>query len=214
MSLEGTSRCSFVACPMTEALRCTVCREVLDGPVSLPCFHVFCARCIKDWLDAEQNKRTCPVCRATIPRNFVLSRNFVIDSCLDELIVKCSSTDSVEGEPPACTWEGPRKERARHAIEKHGEVAGRTVPRTDVKEPLATETASVSMIVHLASVEDILGEREGLLARTNHYRDRDWECRCKFWRRVCCTMTILLAFIFVAAWLISAGSGPDDHGRG
>ncbi|KAL1475582.1 hypothetical protein MTO96_003556 [Rhipicephalus appendiculatus] len=43
-----------------EELICTVCHSVLRDPVECPCRHVFCRRCIYEWIRKDNS---CPVCR-------------------------------------------------------------------------------------------------------------------------------------------------------
>lgn len=40
---------------------CSVCRDEICGPTTLPCGHVFCIGCITQW---SLEKETCPTCRA------------------------------------------------------------------------------------------------------------------------------------------------------
>ncbi|RPD59166.1 hypothetical protein L226DRAFT_488681 [Lentinus tigrinus ALCF2SS1-7] len=43
-----------------DAVRCTICREFYDAPVTLTCGHCFCSACIRSALPEQQ---TCPTCR-------------------------------------------------------------------------------------------------------------------------------------------------------
>ncbi|KAI0806934.1 hypothetical protein C8Q74DRAFT_1342039 [Fomes fomentarius] len=43
-----------------EAVRCTICRDFYDAPVTLTCGHCFCSACIRSALPEHQN---CPTCR-------------------------------------------------------------------------------------------------------------------------------------------------------
>lgn len=42
------------------ALRCTICGELFDGPVSVSCGHSFCSGCIRATMATKQE---CPICR-------------------------------------------------------------------------------------------------------------------------------------------------------
>ena len=46
---------------------CNVCSQVLQGPVSLPCEHAFCAHCLKSYMESQKKEKKgalCPVCRS------------------------------------------------------------------------------------------------------------------------------------------------------
>ena len=45
-----------------EQLRCDICKQLLDVPVSLKCFHTFCSFCIRRYLELSGNDY-CPCCR-------------------------------------------------------------------------------------------------------------------------------------------------------
>ena len=47
---------------MEEQLRCDICKQLLDVPVSLKCFHTFCSFCIRRYLESSGNEY-CPCCR-------------------------------------------------------------------------------------------------------------------------------------------------------
>lgn len=44
---------------------CSICRETLAEPMKTACGHVFCNRCITEWL-ATINHTTCPTCRTHV----------------------------------------------------------------------------------------------------------------------------------------------------
>jgi len=45
-----------------EQLRCDICKQLLDVPVSLKCYHTFCSFCIRRYLEMSGND-FCPCCR-------------------------------------------------------------------------------------------------------------------------------------------------------
>ncbi|KAL0385268.1 UNVERIFIED_CONTAM: E3 ubiquitin-protein ligase ORTHRUS 2 [Sesamum radiatum] len=49
-----------------DKFNCSICMQLLDRPVSTPCGHNFCLKCFQKWI-AQQRKRTCAICRKTIP---------------------------------------------------------------------------------------------------------------------------------------------------
>ena len=82
------------------ALECSICQEVFDTPVSLPCLHTFCVRCIEHYIKslhlnpnpsrADKRKLTCPICRCRfMPATggvVNLPKNFVIKNIKDALV--------------------------------------------------------------------------------------------------------------------------------
>jgi hypothetical protein len=45
-----------------DQLRCDICKQLLDVPVALKCYHVFCSFCIRRYLELSGNDY-CPSCR-------------------------------------------------------------------------------------------------------------------------------------------------------
>ncbi|OOQ89443.1 C3HC4 type (RING finger) zinc finger containing protein [Penicillium brasilianum] len=63
---------------MLTAYQCPVCMDSLEDATSTSCGHLFCHKCIVEYLQSideqraeqgKQTKGTCPVCRKTITRN-------------------------------------------------------------------------------------------------------------------------------------------------
>nr|XP_046236849.1 E3 ubiquitin-protein ligase TRIM21-like isoform X2 [Scatophagus argus] len=50
-----------------EQFRCTICLDVFDNPVSIPCGHNFCLGCIKRFWDMR-HKSVCPLCKEAFKR--------------------------------------------------------------------------------------------------------------------------------------------------
>ena len=50
-------------------LECGICLGTYTNPRALPCFHVFCAECLKKSIEKSRDKNnlTCPNCRRSIP---------------------------------------------------------------------------------------------------------------------------------------------------
>ncbi|XP_053562489.1 E3 ubiquitin-protein ligase RNF213 [Bombina bombina] len=61
---------------------CPVCQEDPQEPVCLPCNHVVCQSCIKQWL--QTGRKTCPVCNTELPENF----NIVVSERTGDTIQK------------------------------------------------------------------------------------------------------------------------------
>ena len=71
-----------------DDVKCTICIQPWQSPVSLDCQHTFCEVCIDKWLRTEA---TCPVCRRQCGVNSVPRRltDTTIGSQLDGLPVRC-----------------------------------------------------------------------------------------------------------------------------
>jgi len=53
---------------LDENLKCGVCLNMCERPVTAPCQHNFCLGCFRKW--TNQGKRSCPSCRAPFPSKF------------------------------------------------------------------------------------------------------------------------------------------------
>ncbi|CAI7836097.1 unnamed protein product [Closterium sp. NIES-53] len=49
----------------SEAMKCPICHDLVDRPVTTPCGHNFCLVCFRKWL--AQGKRSCAKCRRAVP---------------------------------------------------------------------------------------------------------------------------------------------------
>ncbi|KAM8880715.1 LOW QUALITY PROTEIN: E3 ubiquitin-protein ligase TRIM39-like [Synchiropus picturatus] len=46
-----------------EQFRCTICLDIFTNPVSIPCGHNYCFKCIKRFWDTKNIECWCPVCK-------------------------------------------------------------------------------------------------------------------------------------------------------
>ncbi|XP_041637279.1 zinc-binding protein A33-like [Cheilinus undulatus] len=69
-----TSACAFLS---EEQFRCSICLEVFTDPVSIPCGHNFCKRCITHHWDVS-DRCECPVCKTVSIRKPELHVNTFI----------------------------------------------------------------------------------------------------------------------------------------
>ncbi|GMH33412.1 hypothetical protein BSKO_01246 [Bryopsis sp. KO-2023] len=53
-----------------ETLKCIICMDMCERPVTAPCQHNFCLACFKRWV-GQAAKNSCPTCREAIPRAFI-----------------------------------------------------------------------------------------------------------------------------------------------
>ena len=69
--------------------KCPICFEPFDNPVSTPCDHTFCRKCIENSIKCNQNP-TCPSCRhGSLSKNNLVPANRIISNRIDRYTVKC-----------------------------------------------------------------------------------------------------------------------------
>uniref|UniRef100_A0A803VLG0 Tripartite motif containing 65 n=2 Tax=Ficedula albicollis TaxID=59894 RepID=A0A803VLG0_FICAL len=72
---------------LEEKLVCSICLELFRVPVTLPCGHNFCKRCISNHWDKQKQAAagscTCPECRRGFGRCPELEKNVILDSVVE-----------------------------------------------------------------------------------------------------------------------------------
>ncbi|KAI8473693.1 MAG: hypothetical protein J3K34DRAFT_518803 [Monoraphidium minutum] len=53
---------------LDDTLKCAICQDLCERPITGPCQHNFCLGCFKRWY--AQGKKTCPTCRTLFPARF------------------------------------------------------------------------------------------------------------------------------------------------
>jgi len=53
---------------LDETLKCSICYNLCERPVTSPCQHNFCLLCLTKW--SNQGKHSCPTCRSLIPKKW------------------------------------------------------------------------------------------------------------------------------------------------
>ncbi|XP_061586926.1 tripartite motif-containing protein 16-like protein [Cololabis saira] len=70
-----------------ETFCCSICLEVLKDPVTIPCGHSYCKKCINNYWNGEEQKKSpsCPQCRNTFKKKPKLVKNTMLAALVEEL---------------------------------------------------------------------------------------------------------------------------------
>ena len=80
---------------ISDELKCIICSEPFQVPVSVDCKHIFCLSCITTW---AQLNVSCPVCRYSFatPGNYPTVTSETLLNQLNGLLVRCLKCDKTE----------------------------------------------------------------------------------------------------------------------
>ncbi|XP_061472204.1 E3 ubiquitin-protein ligase TRIM65 [Rhineura floridana] len=103
---------------LEEKLECCICLEIFTTPVTVPCGHSFCEKCIDShWNRNEQESvvgqmvYTCPECRKSFQERPALSKTVQLDSLVELLTQKEVQESGTEQTAPAQVRTCPRHNR-------------------------------------------------------------------------------------------------------
>uniref|UniRef100_A0A3Q4G139 RING-type domain-containing protein n=1 Tax=Neolamprologus brichardi TaxID=32507 RepID=A0A3Q4G139_NEOBR len=70
-----------------ETFSCSICLDLLEDPVTIPCGHSYCMNCIKTHFDEQDRKgiHSCPQCMEQFTTRPVLVKSTMLADLLEEL---------------------------------------------------------------------------------------------------------------------------------
>ncbi|XP_039599011.1 E3 ubiquitin/ISG15 ligase TRIM25-like [Polypterus senegalus] len=71
-------------CSLQDEFTCSLCVDTLTDPVTIPCGHNFCLKCLTDCWD-ESQECCCPQCRHTFTTRPELNRNTLLNEVISKL---------------------------------------------------------------------------------------------------------------------------------
>ncbi|KAA0718352.1 E3 ubiquitin/ISG15 ligase TRIM25 [Triplophysa tibetana] len=87
-----------------EQFSCSICLDLLKNPVTIPCGHSYCMRCVSCYWDQDEQRGAyrCPQCRKSFKQRPALSKNVVFDEMVQKL-KRVVSQDDGDVECDVCT---------------------------------------------------------------------------------------------------------------
>ncbi|KAM9003402.1 E3 ubiquitin/ISG15 ligase TRIM25 isoform 2-T2 [Sarcophilus harrisii] len=92
--------------PLTDELTCSICLEIFQEPVTTPCGHNFCSRCLDETWTVQDSQFFCPQCRTCFQMRPQLKKNTVLCAVVEQVQqahslwdLGASNSESQDGEP-------------------------------------------------------------------------------------------------------------------
>ncbi|XP_074117953.1 E3 ubiquitin/ISG15 ligase TRIM25 isoform X2 [Sminthopsis crassicaudata] len=71
--------------PLADELTCSICLEIFQEPVTTPCGHNFCSRCLDETWTVQDSQFFCPQCRTCFQVRPQLKKNTVLCAVVEQL---------------------------------------------------------------------------------------------------------------------------------
>uniref|UniRef100_A0A3P9JMU7 Tripartite motif-containing protein 16-like n=1 Tax=Oryzias latipes TaxID=8090 RepID=A0A3P9JMU7_ORYLA len=75
-----------------ETFCCSICQDLLKDPVTIPCGHSYCMKCIQEFWGEKEKIPSCPQCRKTFIQRPVLVKNFMLAALVDQSCLICPAS--------------------------------------------------------------------------------------------------------------------------
>uniref|UniRef100_A0A8C4XDX5 Uncharacterized protein n=1 Tax=Erpetoichthys calabaricus TaxID=27687 RepID=A0A8C4XDX5_ERPCA len=90
---------------LQDEFTCSVCLDILTDPITIPCGHNFCLKCLTNYWDQSQ-VCSCPQCRENFTTRPALRRNNLLNEVIKKL-KKTTISPPLPPTPPSLNYAGP-----------------------------------------------------------------------------------------------------------